>query len=71
MPYTTFDNNSVLLNHFNVIRFIVMVGLGIMIIWLFQDSYKRTGKISQQLYDQILEHALESEQAERQRENAT
>jgi hypothetical protein len=55
----------------NVIRFIVMVGLGIMISWLFHDAYQRTGKISQQLYDQILEHALEREQVEKQHENAT
>ena len=56
---------------FNVMRFIVMVALGIMPIWLFHDAYRRTGKISQQLYDQILEHALVKENEEEQNENAT
>ncbi|MFH1976501.1 MAG: hypothetical protein ABIJ52_13260 [Pseudomonadota bacterium] len=55
----------------NVIRFILMVVIGIMIICLFHDAYQRTGKISQQLYDQILEHNLEKEQANGQHENAT
>ncbi len=51
---------------YNVWRFIGMVALGIMTILLFHDAYRRTGKISQQLYDQILEHALEREHAKEQ-----
>jgi len=45
----------------NVIRYVGMLLIGIAVTWLFHDAYSRTGKISQQLYDNILEHALLSE----------
>jgi len=42
----------------NIFRYVLMVVLGLMTIWLFHDAYLRTGNISLHLYDQILEHAL-------------
>ncbi len=42
----------------NIIRYGGMFLIGIAVIWLFHDAYSRIGKISQQLYDNILEHAL-------------
>lgn len=56
----------------NMWHYIVMVILGCLTIWLFHDAYRRTGRISQQLYDQILEHALlEEKKRDEQNENAT
>jgi hypothetical protein len=43
-------------NH--IIRFIVMVVFGCAITWLFNDAWRRTGVISQQLNDRILEDVL-------------
>jgi hypothetical protein len=45
----------------NVMRFIGMLIIGGAVTWLFHDAYSRTGKVSQQLYDNILEHALLAE----------
>jgi hypothetical protein len=42
-------------------RFIVMLALGVVIVWLFHDTYKRTGQMSQRIHDQILLDALEKE----------
>ena len=39
-----------------------MVALGSWSIYFFNDAYRRTGKIAQELYNQILEHSLLEEQ---------
>jgi hypothetical protein len=46
---------------FNIIRYGGMLLFGIVVTCLFHDAYSRIGKISQELYDNILEHALLAE----------
>lgn len=49
-------------NH--IIRYVIMVVFGCTITLLFHDAWSRTGKISQQINDRILEDALKKERAE-------
>lgn len=53
----------------NVLRYIGMLVIGMAVVWLFNDSYRRTGNISQQLYDTILEHALMAESKNQKKES--
>jgi len=55
----------------NVFRYIVMIVIGVLTVLLFHDAYRRTGKVSQQLYDQILEHALLEEQVKKDKGRTT
>lgn len=56
---------------FNVFRYVVMIVIGVLIVLLFHDAYRRTGKVSQNLYDQILEHALLEERVAKDEERTT
>jgi hypothetical protein len=42
----------------SIIRFMIMVALGISVICLFHEAYRRVGKIAQALYEGILQEAL-------------
>jgi hypothetical protein len=45
----------------NVVRFVVMLMIGIVVPLLFDQGYRHTGGMSQRVYDRILESVLKSE----------
>ncbi len=49
----------------SILRFVLAFAIGLLSAILFQDAYQRTGKRSQQIYDSILERALEKEDLEK------
>lgn len=49
----------------NILHFIVMLAFGCIVICLFNDAWKKTGKIYQHLNDRILDIALKKEQLEK------
>lgn len=51
----------------NIIRYVLMLFFGSAIIYLFNDAWRKTGKIYQHLNDRILDHALEKEHLEKQK----
>jgi hypothetical protein len=44
-----------------IIRFVIMLALGIGVTYLFHDAYRRVGKLAQGLYERILQETLAKE----------